>query len=232
MWKYSRGITFASPRAIVEHELEVALALHFPHITPLEFNVLGYGVEHAFGEMVSTRFPEPFEDIVEMSILTGKGPAGMASPPFRHSESKEQFAKHLEGLSELRKSLPASKLDDALYAISIADIIQPLNRIAYRHNLPGNALETMGRTGLIQLVDSMPTRRLDVHLHRQMLRNPNIKVRLTDLEDWAGLGAAVQYCDYVVCEKHFADLIKRDGFRTKASVGTDLEVLNEILDRF
>jgi hypothetical protein len=69
---------------------------------------------------------------------------------------------------------------------------------------------------------SVPTRKLDIHLHRQVLKNPQYNAKKGDLEDWAGLGTAVCYADVVVCENHFADMVRRDGFMTPARVETDL----------
>lgn len=74
-------------------------------------------------------------------------------------------------------------------------------------------------------VESMPSRRVDLQLHRQYLKNPQLRPRVTDLEDWAGLAPAAMYCDLLVCERHFANLVVRDGFRTRARVLTSLEGL-------
>ena len=73
------------------------------------------------------------------------------------------------------------------------------------------------------VINDMPTRHLDLHLHKQVLRNPNYAAKITDLEDWTGVGVASCYCDVVVCEKHMADMLRRDGFKTKARIETDLE---------
>lgn len=73
------------------------------------------------------------------------------------------------------------------------------------------------------------TGRLGFQLHRQVLRNPNLKPRPTDLEDWAGLGPAMAHSDVVVCEKHLADLVQRDGFSPPAKVLRELGDLPDAL---
>jgi hypothetical protein len=95
----------------------------------------------------------------------------------------------------------------------------------YTHvlNRGGKALEGLGEQKLKQVIDDMPTRRVDVHLHRQVLRNSSYVARPTDLEDWGSLAVASSYCDVVVCEKHMADMLKRDGLRTQARIEVDLE---------
>jgi hypothetical protein len=76
----------------------------------------------------------------------------------------------------------------------------------------------------------MPSRKIEVHLHRQILKNPTLQPKDTDLEDWSGLGPATAHCDVVVCEKHFASLLRRDGFSPNARVITDVRKLPETLE--
>ena len=84
-------------------------------------------------------------------------------------------------------------------------------------------LERLNEERLKQVLDSMPTRRVDLHLHRQVLRNAQYVARVSDLEDWGSLAVASSYCDVVVCEKHMADMLGRDGFVTPARIETSLE---------
>jgi hypothetical protein len=84
-------------------------------------------------------------------------------------------------------------------------------------------LDGLGEKKLKQVINDMPTRRVDLHLHRQVLHNSNYRARPTDLEDWGGLVIASSYCDVVVCEKHMASMLKRDGFKTHARVEVNLE---------
>jgi hypothetical protein len=81
-----------------------------------------------------------------------------------------------------------------------------------------------------QMLDNMPTSRIDIHLHRQVARNKQYASKETDLEDWAGLGVGAAYCDIVVCEKHFRDLISRDKFETRAKVISDLSAVARLVD--
>ena len=73
------------------------------------------------------------------------------------------------------------------------------------------------------MMNDMPTRRMDLHLRRQVLRNRKYRARSSDLEDWGGVAVAVCYCDVVICEKHMADMLRRDGFKTHARVEVALE---------
>ena len=69
----------------------------------------------------------------------------------------------------------------------------------------------------------MPIRRVDLHLHKQVLRNLKYAPKSTDLEDWSALAVASCYCDVVVCEKHMADMLLRDGFKARARIEVDLD---------
>lgn len=88
----------------------------------------------------------------------------------------------------------------------------------------------LGPEELTALVQDMPSRRTEIHLHRQIIKNPSLKPKDNDLEDWSGLGPATAHCDVVVCEKHFANLLHRDGFRPHARVITDLRELPDVLE--
>ena len=109
-----------------------------------------------------------------------------------------------------------------LYAILTVDIAKPLHEVVLQYGLPENIFDRLGEQGMKSVIDDMPTRHLDLHLHRQVQRNPNYLAKVKDLEDWTGVGVATCYCDVVVCEKHMADMLRRDGFKTKARVETDL----------
>ena len=106
--------------------------------------------------------------------------------------------------------------------MALADIRNPLAEVMYRHNIDESDFENLGETQLKAIVDEMPTRHLDLHLHKQVLKNPSYNSKITDLEDWAGVGIASCYCDVVVCEKHMDDMIQRDHFSVKARIETNL----------
>ena len=225
MWKFSKGYTIAAYSTIVEHELEAALAKHFAHVKPHPFNFVGRGIAHAFGRAATAVMPGRVNDAMEEAMLTGC--AGRAIDPlsFKGHTQRDNFRSHLEKLQKTKHELPKHKWEDWLYAISVVDILEPLSRVMSRHNLDKRDIEPLGAPFLTALVNDMPTRRVDVHLHRQVLRNSSYRPRKTDLEDWAGLAIASSYCDVVVCEKHMADMLKRDGFRARARIETSLPAL-------
>lgn len=223
MWHYSRGITIAGYPVVVRHELEVALSKHFPQVRPGTLTLLGRGSPHAFGVPPPQGLLAVFPEDVERSMLVGSKALQIDPPAFRSSEHQENFKNHLASIHSRKKELPKEKWENWLYAMLMADIVTPLSDVLHRHDVSKDAFESLGELRLKAIINDMPTRHLDLHLHKQVLRNHNYASKLTDLEDWTGIGVASCYCDVVVCEKHMADMLKRDGFRTKARIETDIE---------
>jgi hypothetical protein len=128
-------------------------------------------------------------------------------------------------LSTLRhraSALPQKQRDDFLYAQLTADIVDVICELFAKYSVRAEALGDLGRERLRSVIDDMPTRRVDLHLMRQVLKNPEYRAKESDLEDWCGLGTAACYCDVVVCEKHMAAMLRRDGFLTRARIETQL----------
>lgn len=246
MWELSKGYTIASTRHVLCHELEIALSHYFPFVTPGPFSILSKGWAHAFGwEYREYRIPEPFRSslpqnvvvpfeeaartMLEKAAITGEGPGGTIMPPFTIRTYNERFKDHLDRLHPTLTQMPGSQWEDALHAMVLADILEPFNQVLEKHNIDAHKIDELGKEHLSALVDRLPSRTVDLHLYRQVLKNPQLKSRITDLEDWSGLGLASAYCDVVVCEKHFADLLLRDGFRPPAQIITDILELPDVV---
>lgn len=241
MWELSRDLTIASYRSILTFELETALRKRFPHIKVRPFQLISQGVAHAFGmevapfrlapafrsvlsEAVAADLEARINAIAERALVTGEGPPGVPMLTFGLTEHNRRFQEHLSTLHPRLTQLPPDQWDDLLYAISVVDILEPLNEVAGYHKLDKDAIAT-SKEHMQALVDDLPSRRIDLQLHRQLSRNPALKPKANDLEDWAALAPAAAHCDFLVCEKHFADLVQRDGFQTKATVLTSVRDL-------
>jgi hypothetical protein len=223
MWKISKGATIAGYPVIIRHELTNALSRHFPQVKPGTLKLLGRGSHHAFGMPPPQGLGAAFSEKIEEAMLIGSRKLQMEPPAARNTKHRESFRQHLATLHQQSKRLPKNKLDNWLYAIVMADMLDPLHDVCRAFNIPADAFEALGESGLKGVIDAMPTRRLDLCLHRQVLANPQYRAKDSDLEDWAGVGVAACYCDVVVCEKHMADMFGRLPYRTKARVETDLQ---------
>jgi len=228
MYALSGVQTLAAMRRIVEHEIEVALARHGFAIEVASFALLGRGIGHAFGVEFALGMGLPGElreeaiERMERSVLTGDAHLDVASPTFHGAEQRERFQRHLQNMKHIRDQVPRESWEDALCAISMIDILDPLNCVFDRHGLDKSALLSLDKPKLSRWLASMPIRKVDLHLHRQVLKNPQYRPKVTDLEDWAALATASVYCDVVVCEKHMAAMLQRDHFETRARIGTHL----------
>ncbi len=223
MWNYSKGYTTAPLKSILEHEIEVALAaLGYP-VVPSRLNYIDVGLAHAFGKDPVVRgFWDRFGTAADEAMLCGDPSIPIEPLSFSSIRHRQKFAQHLTKLNQTKKTLHPKKWDDWLYAISMVDIIEPLNEVFSRHGIAASEVGSWGPEKLKQFMNAIPTRKLDIHLHRQVLKNDQYKVKQSDLEDWAGLGAAACYADVVVCEKHFATMLGRDKNQTHARIQVDL----------
>lgn len=242
MWRLSEGATFASNRRILDHELELALSTRFPLVVVRPFTLLGLGVAFAFDQPVRVPplppsvlarvSPEQARELraqlafmIERAIVTGEGPRLGQPPTFTNRIQGANFLRYLASLPERAAQLPRRQHDDMLYALSMVDILEPLNGVFARHGLAPSQLLDLGRDEVKRFMDDLPSRRIDIHLSRHVLRNPALRSKLTDLEDWAALIPAAAHCDVLVCERHFASMITRDGFSVRATVLTDVRDL-------
>jgi len=225
MWLLSKGTTIAPYNIIVDYEIRKALSTRNPQVSCPELKLVGYGISHAFGEVFRCRMPAIVEEDFERSCITGASNfLNTQMDSFPSSKQAERFKNHLLGLDQARKELPKKKWQDFLYAISVTDILQDLSPIMQEYGIPPSFFD---KESLSEVVEAMPSRRLDVHLHSIILSKPDYCPKDTDLEDWGGAGLAAMYCDYVVCEKHLADMLSRKNFETKAKVFRRIEDLGE-----
>lgn len=222
MWEYSNGKTLASTKEITLKEIEISLKQFFPNIKPRSLDIVGNGMEHAFGESLGKTLPDWINRGIDEAMLKGHDELDIEPISCFSTIYRENFRSHLDSLHKTKTQLDKNKWENWLYAMAIKDIRNPLALVMKSNNLDKEIFENFSVDQLKKFVDLMPSRNLDLHLYRQVLKNPNYKPKVSDLEDWSGLGIAVCYCDIVVCEKHFASMLKRDKFKTKARVVTNL----------
>jgi hypothetical protein len=220
MWKYSQGYTIAPLKEVLCWEIEKAFSVIGYAIKPRSLHYIGRGILHTFGEKPESRLASMFADNIDEAMLCGLEEI----PPIEGASSthRENFVNHLQSLNDRKHELKKSKWENWLYAITMMDIAGPLYEVMSANRIPNSDIESWGEEKLKEFLSSIPTRNLDIHLHRQVLRNSSYKPKHSDLEDWAGLGPAACYSDVLVCEKHFADMVKRDSFKTKARIETSI----------
>lgn len=224
MWTYSKGATIAFYLKVVKHELEMALSKHIPEIRPGNLQLLGRGSTHAFGDPPLAGIPPTIAEEVERALLVGSPRHDYQLSPHRNLKHQENFKNHLASIKSRKFDVPPEKREDWLYALLLADMREAFLEVFQEHHIPVELISRLiDGDAWRGIIDDMPTRKVDLHLHKQILRNPNYASKITDLEDWGGVGVASCYCDVVICEKHMADMLRRDRYCPKARIETKLE---------
>ncbi|MCA9830251.1 MAG: hypothetical protein KC495_07265 [Dehalococcoidia bacterium] len=241
MLRISRGWTISDENA-VRHEIAVALAEAFPgRIAVPPLNLLGHGVWHAGNQakpLLEDSLPslanlppatraivEPWaESLIEWVLLSGVSPDPSYLSPQPELIFPTRFADGLVDFRQRYQQTPAAQRDDLIYARTLMDLQEPIGETVLQNGLSADDV-TLEEGRWKGLVDSMPTRRVQVQLHRQWVRNPNLTATHSTLNDWHYLGVAACYADLLVTEKLFADLVSRDGFRVRAEIVTNLRDL-------
>jgi hypothetical protein len=251
MLRLSGLVRLRPPWIVVEHELDAALAEFFPGRLrrPQPWNILGFGIEHAGGVPMRPQLEDIHRvpvadrrallslasDLWEEAALAGTSPDFDLQPARMDPRPwQEKFQAHLDGIPGWLAALPEEARSEGFYAQCLSDILDALNAALNRHGVPPDDLMARGRSAVCEFVDTMPSRRVDVHLHRQWSRNPTLRSKPTDLNDFAFVGVAVAYCDVVVTDKKFADLVNRGDLvkpsRVIASLEGVADLVAEVLD--
>jgi hypothetical protein len=244
LWRLSKGWTTVPYDVVMKHELDGALRKFFRSSDrPKALEYLGRGIAHAFGDeklklrptrslrrglsqKKLKRFIDSKQLELEKSFLTGIAPDGEEMTlPDHLSKYSSNFCEHIEKVRKHLSSVPGRLHGGALALVEVLDLGQLFHDALVQYRVDPADFLNLGVDGVKRLVAAMPARSVDLHLHQQYLKNKDLKAKLTDLNDWAGLSVGVMYCDTVVCENQFADLVGRDGFQTEATVLTDLREL-------
>ena len=129
---------------------------------------------------------------------------------------------------QVKKLKPALR-ENILYRRAMQDIRPLLLEAGTTHGISIAELEALGDPALRELLEDMPSIKLDIHLHRQWAKNQNLPAKLNEAYDIAYVGSAAMYCDVVVTENQLADLLRRDEFKCRAQILTDLRELPRLL---
>lgn len=242
MFELSAGRRVASFAAIVRHEIEVALSLEFPgRVTVQPFELVGRGLGYVVegvprrGLEESTRARVPLEILplvdalahvdFEQAVLTGRSlfdPERVSQ--VRLDRSPERlFVPHLQEVRERwRAAADPLAQELALYSTALGDIMDPIKQVLAANGIELWEFEALGVEGYRRFLDRQPTRRVLIHLYREIARAAHVPLRKTDLNDWIYVAVAAMYCDVVVTERLLCDLLGRSGLAPRASVTTDL----------
>jgi len=220
----SQYATIASLERIIPGELDNALRARFgrPQFTR-QVIPFGSGVEHAFGQPKSVLpIPDGLDPALEQRIyaatqfaMLGGDTASLGIPPSQLPSMvtvfDESFRSSRQRLNDLAVSgrLARSEVVREVAAGVLYDIIDPLGEALQYADISWKEFEAMGESGWIEFLHDLPSRDVDLELLQLRHRNPQKAWDANDLADVSALAIAVPYCDVVVTERLWTDLIKR-----------------------
>ncbi len=243
MIKFSELDTIPSLDSVIRHEVERALKRRFPdHIIQNPFSLIGKGVQHASGyskemkigrkERMSSNEHRALKAFAnqwfQISSLVGPDALGSGLPRITEFPGGRNFTALLSELPNDVKNIPEFGLDAYFTGRCINDIRPIIEDVLMSSGLDWKDFEALNPSDKIQFVSELPSRRVERHLMRQFTKNANLPKRDSDLNDWAYLGIAVSYCDVVLAEKQFTDLVNRKGLVKKAVVISSLAELPRV----
>lgn len=256
MRELSQGHTMALPRAVLDHELDVALQHRYgtPEV-PRPLRVFGIGIRHIDQDHVDwpqidisllpdqgaslspgqrRRLQEFMDATIEASLLR-VGPKATLKAGFDHrAMGGDEFVAHENHVaSEIaRLRLTGARIDDAVRASDFADIRPAVVRALDRIGLPYDEFMdglTVGQ--FLAFIDDLPTRFVTNTLRSAKHRQTQQRWERNDLVDIVALPVAGVYCDVMVTEKQWIHRLQqgRVGERYGTKLLTDVAQLVEVL---
>jgi hypothetical protein len=254
MLELSGGLTFCPFESVLRYEIDQALWDRFgDRIDPRKLsplNLVGHGFQHASGgrglskkaKDVLGQLPLPYQDMIERwfekGMLSGVSPdiggisPGVVAPRIGAAVAvyEEKFVEHLAKVHEFVSPVKDEGARDMIIrSIALLDIWEEVKMALARLGLPESAFTSLREDQLLEFVDALPTRHVEIHLHRHWARNKQLKETRSALIDWGQTAPMAMYADVVVTEKKLANLLNRPGLRKKAAVITDLGELPNAL---
>ncbi len=236
--------TIASLRDVIPGELDDALQARFgrPQLTRPVL-AFGSGVEHAFGAPKSVlpipdgldpALKERIYAAIQFAVLGGDTtPLGFVPSqlPSAFSLFDEYFRSSRQRLNDLAVAgrIARSDVRREVAAGALHDIIDPLSEALRHADVTLEEFEALGESGWIEFLHDLPSRDVDLELLQLRHRNPQKAWDVNDLADVSALAIAVPYCDVVVTERLWADLVKRAKLDKKYNTVV-LANLNDLAD--
>lgn len=229
--------------ALLEQEVLAALARVQGLPEPAEPQVFGRGHAHAFGKEHADLTQEPYRTLVareggevvrnmiELEMLRGPDvalPHGDIQAP-QHVGSQRQ----LELEREVEETLAVhGRGGDMANRIVLTQEALDLTEYIPAALLPdGNTNSGIpkSRKFLTDLLLSMPAKGTITRMRMTAHQNSQFTWAIGDLNDMMALGTAAAYCDVVVAEKKWGDVLQRHSKSLRATVITDVAGLPEAL---
>ena len=240
----SRGITIAPHYALVNAELESAIAEQFGREAKSLPTPFGVGAGFAFGDPplrdIRTRFGDDQVDKLDRFLSTQAGLRALLTGPFDSAfaqlssefvDGSRRFAMDAQEARLSLRDISATR-HRRYYAGSLSSMIDPeVRAIASRLDIQYDDLTALGPAGLMRLFEQVPSLNVEIELGTQRNLFWNRMIAPNDLADVASLSSGIPYSDIVVTEKFWATLAHRGKLNTRygTSILADLDALSDAL---
>jgi hypothetical protein len=244
MAEISRFHTIATAPDLLDAELHVALcrlAGMEPRHQPVPF---GRGARHAFGKSMPTYFSDPDlerrviahhgEEAVfaffEAALISGPDeqlPAsGMALPSREFAQRQLDF----EHDTTRRINKWGHTRDHAHRLVLTQEMTAMLDQFNEAAEVIGFGIRPLGSgEALTRFMLSLPAKGNVCRMRMSGHENRNFRWQIGDLSDMTALGTAAGYCDVVVAEKQWGDILRRHAGELRAKVTSNLLDLPRLL---
>lgn len=244
MAEVSHFHTIASPVDLLAAEVRAGVRAHAgldPEPAPRAF---GRGVAHAFGQprlpylndpetrrRAVARFGEEGLFLLfERALLAGPDKrlptADIALPTRKYAQRQIDFEKDTtRRLKEWGHT--SDKAHRLVLTQEALDVIDPLNDTAEELRLDLRSLMT--RDNLTAFMLALPAKGAICRMRMTAHEDPSFRWHIGDLNDMTALGTAAGYCDVVVAENHWGNVLRRHAPHLHAQVTSDLLNLPTLL---
>jgi hypothetical protein len=243
----SRWHAIGSHRRLYEAEIDSSLAAMFGRpIAPRTAQAFGVGLNHAFGRKVIDYEPPgevPPEmqndvrrfanSVLEFAALVG-APPGFQAPNYDPDAGRavsRAFAEEQERMREVRRPHGYHRGESGRRATSVevfAEFEEGITAALKGAGLHWGHVYASERAGMERLIELTPM--MSVHLELSRLRHEASPKAWeeNDLNDLSALSRAIVYCDVVVTERVWADLVGRTNLERRFGT-TVLRDLTELV---
>ena len=223
MLELSRGGVMAGLEQLVPCEVDHALkALFGRPLVPRSTQVFGLSIFQALGQsewtipiadQLTPLQHKAVEQVAQYFLLAGP-PDGVSVPGLDRQAYRgpgHDFAQRQRELAQTLCGVSSGKRRDILIARRIMDIWVPIEEALRRAGIERTELTSLGRDGLTDFLQGVPSRWTEVEMLYQHYANPQLVWQENDLVDLVTMCIALVYCDVIVAEKFWVDMAHRAG---------------------
>lgn len=244
MIELSNGHTILPQSQLTFLEMENVISAEFGcNVDRENFAVIGKGIGFAFGKNIND-FPSghlnpnakvAFNDYLNSPELMRLVLMGVDESNRQITKTMiRDLAKNHASLYELVREKMVNMTDSSRKDMVIADLVyclrNELNLILDKLDLSINDFFKLGKEKILEIFRNIPTLHVEVELSLERNKHWNRKIDPNDTRDISMLSVAIPYCDVVITESFWSNVVQRKGLDVeyKTVISKKLEAINNI----